>query len=505
MINSSGDIIIIGAGIAGLSAGCYAQMNGYRSEIMEMHNLPGGLCTAWKRQGYTFDGCIHYLFGSGENQPFHYMWEELGAVQGRKFVNHDEFMRVIAPSGQTLIVYTDPDRLEHHLLDLSPQDSKLIKQFCAGIWDFTEFDLSLLQQKPKNLMTWGDWWRLTRKMLPFMGLLNQWGHISAQEFAQGFHDPFLRSAIPHMFAWPSIPMMVGMSLLAYMYNKNAGFPIGGSLEFARSLEQRYLQLGGKVHYSAQVERVLVENNQAVGVRLYDNREYFAGRVISAGDGRGTIFNLLGGKYLNQKIKKLYDGHLPVHSQLQVSLGVNRDLSQEPHWVTHLLETPILIAGENRYEIGVKHYCFDPSLAPPGKSVMMVMLNTPYDYWQRIYGRSIYNAEQIQESQILIDQLAEFYPGIKADIEYVDVATPLSYERYTGNWQGSSCGWLLTKETMGLMIAGIEKKLPGLDNFYMIGQWLEPGGSVPVVAMSGRNIIQQICHEDKREFVTTVPN
>ncbi len=63
-------IIIIGAGIAGLSAGCYGQMNGYQTPIFELHDLPGGLCTAWKRKGYTFDGCIHYLIGSGGGQPF---------------------------------------------------------------------------------------------------------------------------------------------------------------------------------------------------------------------------------------------------------------------------------------------------------------------------------------------------------------------------------------------------------------------------------------------------
>lgn len=56
--------IIIGAGIAGLSSGCYAQMNGYEAEIFEMHNIPGGLCTAWNRKGYTLDGCIHFLVGS---------------------------------------------------------------------------------------------------------------------------------------------------------------------------------------------------------------------------------------------------------------------------------------------------------------------------------------------------------------------------------------------------------------------------------------------------------
>lgn len=503
MRNSSADIIIIGAGIAGLAAGCYAQMNGYRTRIFELHNQPGGLCTSWVRKGYIFDGCIHYLFGSGKGQPFYRLWEELGAVQGRRFVNHDELMRIIGSNGKTLIAYCNPDKLEQHLKYLSPPDSGRIEEFCAGIRAFAHFDMTLLQQKPKTLMNFSDWSQLSIKMLPFVGPLAKWGNISAQEFGNTFKDPFLRRAIPQIFAWTSIPVMVGMSLLAYMYNGNAGYPIGGSLEFARAIEKRYLELGGQIDYCSQVERILVENDRAVGVRLYNNEVYRAPRVISACDGRGTLFDLLGGKYLDKKIKKLYDGHLPVHSQLQVSLGVNRDLSSQPHWVTYLLDTPVVIAGEERYEVGVKHYCFDPGLAPKGESVVMVMLSSPYDYWQRIYGRSIYDVEQIQESDILIDLLSNFYPGIKADIKFVDVATPLSYERYTGNWQGSSCGWLLTKQTMPMMISGMPKRLPDLNNFYMIGQWVEPGGSVTVVAMSGRNIIQEICHEDKKKFSTLI--
>jgi phytoene dehydrogenase-like protein len=328
--------------------------------------------------------------------------------------------------------------------------------------------------------------------------------VSAQGFADRFKDPFLRRAVPQMFAWTSIPVMVGQSLLAYLHNKNAGFPVGASLALARDIEKRYLDLGGEIHYRSQVERVLVENDQAVGVRLYDNTEHRAGRVISACDGRSTVFDLLGGKYANRGLRRLYDGHMPIHSQLQVSLGVNRDFSSEPHWMTHLLDDPLTIAGEERYEIGVKHYCFDPSLAPPGKSVVIAMLATPYRYWQRIYGRRVYDVEQIQESDILIDWLDRLYPGLKEDIEHVDVATPLSYERYTGNWQGSSCGWLLTRQTMLPMLRGMKKTLPGLERFYMVGQWVEPGGSVPVVAASGRNIVQRICHEDGRGFVAAMP-
>ena len=134
-------IIIIGAGIAGLAAGCYGQMNGYRTQIFELHDKPGGLCTSWKRKGYTFDGCIHWLVGSGARQWFHRIWQELGAAQGRQI---DRPRRVHArrrgKNGKTLIVYTNADRLERHLKDLAPADAKLIGEFCSAIRTLSRMD-----------------------------------------------------------------------------------------------------------------------------------------------------------------------------------------------------------------------------------------------------------------------------------------------------------------------------------------------------------------------------
>ncbi len=504
----SKSVIIIGAGIAGLAAGCYAQMNGYRSQIFELHDLPGGLCTAWERKGYVFDGCIHYLLGSGPGQPYHRMWEELGAVQGRRMIHHDELMRVIGPDGKTFIAYTDPDRLERHMKELSPADARLSESFCEAIRQFTRFDLSATQAKPRSLMGLQDWQAFGMTMLPFLPALAKWALLSADDFAARFRDPFLRRAFPLVFGWGTIPMMAAISLLAAMSAGNAAFPAGASLEFARALARRYEALGGEIHYKSQVERILVERQagkaRAVGVRLYSNAVHRADAVISAADGHATIFNMLGGEFVNRQIKGYYDGHLPVYSQFQVSLGVKRDLSAEPHWATYLLDEPALIAGEEHRAIGVKHYCFDPSLAPAGKSAVSVMLRSDYDYWQNIYGRRPYDTEQTEVSDQVIAFLERRYPGLRADIEIVDEATPLSYERYTGSWQGSSTGWLLTTRTMPLNITGMPKTLPGLANFTMCGQWVEPGGMVPVVAMSGRNAIQILCHADRKPFVTTTP-
>lgn len=501
---SSKSVVIIGAGVAGLAAGCYAQMNGYESHIFELHDLPGGLCTAWERKGYTFDGCIHYLYGSGTEQPFNYVWEELGAVQGREFVHHDKFMQVVAPDGRAFTLYCDPDRLEQHMLELSPEDAHPIHELADGIRQFAHFDMSLMAEKPRPLMRAEDGLNLGRQMLGYVMPLAKWGGLSAQEFAGRFKDPFLRRAIPLMFGWSSIPMMAGITQLAYMHNRNAGFPIGGSLEFARAIERRYLELGGQIHYKCQVEKVLVENDQAVGVRLYNDEVHRADYVISAADGRGTIFTMLDGQYVDNKIRNLYDGHLTMLSFVLVSLGVDRDLSQTPHWITYLLDDPVTIAGEERLHLDVKHFCYDPTLAPAGRSSMEVALPADYGWWQRIYGHHLYKTEQEQAAEQVIAELEKRYPGLQAQVEVVDVATPISYERYTGNWQGATCGWLLTEESMRLMLTGVSQTLPGLSHFYMAGQWVEPGGGLPMVAMSGRKAIQLICHEDAKPFVTQTP-
>jgi phytoene dehydrogenase-like protein len=499
-------ILIIGAGIAGLSAGIYAQKNDYQTQIFELHDLPGGLCTAWERKEYIFDGCIHYLFGSAEGKPFSNLWQELGVLKDIHFIHHKEFMRVVDSNGLTAVAYADPNKLQDHLMRLigpfSGGDLRRVQDLASGIRRFLNFDMSLMFEKPRSLMRLGDWAGMGLLMSPFLSPLMKWGRISASGFANRFQEPFLRRAIAQIFGWPEIPMMAALALLAYMDADNAGFPAGGSLEFARRLERRYLELGGQIHYKSQVQKILVKDGKAIGIRLYNDEEVYGDVVISAADGRGTLYDMLDGRFITPTLHKLYEGDvLPIRTQVQVSLGVKRDLSQEPHWVTYLLDQPVMIAGREQHEIGIKNYSFDPSLAPPGKSCVVVMLPSPYGYWQRIYGRKLYDTEQLQVADQVVEQIEKVYPGIGGDVEVTDVATPLSFERYTGNWQGSTCGWLPSIQTMKYMALGIKKTLPGLDNFYMTGQWVEPGGSLPFAAVSGRNVIWTICSQEGKPFIS----
>jgi phytoene dehydrogenase-like protein len=93
-------------------------------------------------------------------------------------------------------------------------------------------------------------------------------------------------------------------------------------------------------------------------------------------------------------------------------------------------------------------------------------------------------------------LENIFPGIRDDVEVADVATPVTWERYTGNWQGSYEGWIPTVKTFGTTLP---KKLPGLRNFYMTGQWVFPGGGVPMCMAQGKNLIREIAKERKKIY------
>ena len=117
----------------------------------------------------------------------------------------------------------------------------------------------------------------------------------------------------------------------------------------------------------------------------------------------------------------------------------------------------------------------------------------------------YKEEKQHIADMVVSAMEARLPQIAGNVEVVDVATPITYKRFTNNWQGSFEGWLLTTDNMSSMVGkGMSKTLPGLDNFYMIGQWVMPGGGLPPAAQSGRDIIQIICHRDKKSFTTSEP-
>ena len=183
-------IIIIGAGIAGLSAGCYAQMNGFRTKIFELHDLPGGLCTAWERKGYIFDGCIHYLFGSGAGPAVQRHVAGIGRAAGPP-VYRPRRVHAHQPMGSTRSSCT-PTRTgwKRTCSSFRPQDAQLIRAFCAACATSQQFEcLPCTAGQTARLMTPQDWAAIGQKMLPFLAAAGKWGTLSMRRVRATIQGP----------------------------------------------------------------------------------------------------------------------------------------------------------------------------------------------------------------------------------------------------------------------------------------------------------------------------
>jgi phytoene dehydrogenase-like protein len=493
-------IIIVGAGISGLSSGCYAQMNGYRTSVFEMHDIPGGLCTAWQRKGFTFDISMHMLTASVSG-PLHRMWEELGVMKNFKFHFHDDISQ-IENMDKKLNFCTDRKKLEEQMLALSPEDAGLTREFISLI--FGPDMMKAGSMKPSKLGNISDKLKMMIAVLPLIGIFKKYSKVTIQEFAARFKDPFLSEAVRLFIDTPGWPMpQFPMVVLAGFIRSGvteAGAPLGGSQQVVFQIADLYKQLGGEIHYKSRVTELIIENNRAVGIRLNDGTEHRADTVIWAGDGHTLIFDILGGKYMNDKIRDMYENWTPVKPIVHVMLGVNRDLSAEPHRLIFKLDQPFTIAGREHQWMCMIHHCFDPSMAPAGKSAVEVWFDTEYNYWEDLaLDKEKYKAEKQRIAEFSIAQLEKRWQGFTSQVEVIDVPTPATYKRYTGNWQGSPDGWYITSSN----ISGMEplRSLPGLEGLHMVGQWTAPFTGTIIAALSGRQTVQLMCRKEGKKFLT----
>jgi len=284
--------------------------------------------------------------------------------------------------------------------------------------------------------------------------------------------------------------------LAWMNAGNASYCIGGSQAIIRLIEEKIASLSGSVRFKAPVKRILVEKDAAVGVQLEDGEKIMADWVISAADGHATIFDMLGGAYLDESIRKLYDERELFASYLQVSLGVGLDLSDQPAMLTRILQTPLTVdPGTEVEQVGFRFFHFDPSFAPPGKTaVTSLLLTRNFSYWTglRNSNPAKYRDEKHRIADAVIRVLDKQIPGVSAAIETADVSTPATVIRYTGNWKGTMEGWLVEP---GASFKPLPNTLPGLDRFLMVGQWVMPGGGLPSGPVSARPAVKAICKRD----------
>jgi phytoene desaturase len=480
-------LLIVGGGVAGLAAGCYALRSGFRTTIVE-HNLAlGGVCTAWHRGKYTIDGCIHWLTGG----PFTQLYEELGILPAVQLTRLDTWLTYRdVLRGIELPITRNLDALVKQLKGLAPEDGAELQRLREGAAHFVAMKPPISATEllgPVDLVQMA--WQMrdaVGALVHFRKPIRQWAdeHL-ANEDLRRFFTRLLPETAPTYFL---------LMVLGYLEKGYLSRPVGGTNAFREALERTYRNLGGEVMLHATVDEVVVEDGHACGVRLADGSVIPADIVLSTSSAPETVLRLLGGRYDAHRTRerlahwKLFD---PI---VLASFGVARPYSGLP--ATLLLDgiEPFYVGGVRNDSMLVRVYNDDSCFAPPSHTVVQAMLKTDYDWWATLGSR--YNAEKDAHAKLVLDQLAPHFPDLRPAVRVIDVATPLTYWSMARSWRGSYEGWMPRADSF---FGGVSKKLRGLEGFYMAGQWVEPGGGIPVAVLSGRQAVQLMCDDHKHVF------
>jgi phytoene dehydrogenase-like protein len=495
MTPGSSKIVIIGGGVAGLCAGVYAQTCGYQAEVLEQHTTPGGLATSWKRGEYTFETCIHWLVGSSPEGWLNAEWREVFDIDQLTFVYAEEYQRVESDDGQSLRVYSNVDRMEAEFLRQAPEDAEEIKAFTAAIRVLADLPMQDLMNGPWPRRAWA-----MLRLAPSLPLLQHWAAMSAADYGKRFKHELLRRFFGDS-GTAEMSVIALVFMFAWMNRSNAGYPIGGSKAIVNLMGERFRALGGTLRTDVRVANIIVENDIATGVHLANGETIGADWVVSAADGHATIYDLLGGEYKSDSVDRLYAKQPVFPSYVQVSLGVAQDLSGEPGYLARILREPLQVDPETALTtVTFRTFHYDPTFAPRGKTAITCFLPTfNFAYWVQLQctDPAHYDAEKTRIANAVVAVLDRRSPGLRDRVETVDVSTPASVVRFTGNWKGSMEGFL---PTPGSLFASRRQTLPGLSRLLRVGQWVSPGGGLPTGLMTARAAIESICRQDGVPFL-----
>lgn len=477
-------VVIIGGGIAGMTAGVLLQKAGFDTEIYEKNALPGGQCTGWKREGYFIDNCIHWLTGTRPGSALHELWKEIGALGDGVEVYEKEMFFSSKLNGQTLTFWRDKERTRKEMLELSPEDEAEINKLIKYV-SMAE-TMTVPVEKPFDAMNPMDFMKLGMSMKSMGKVMKEYGNMDINELAMRFKHPLIRRAIIDY-------MPKGYQAYAFIVSwgtvtgGNGDVPKGGSLAMALRIAEKYKEYGGTLHTNASVETILLDGKRAEGILLDSGKRGEADYVICACDTDYTFRKLLPETYMPKGLMKLYADrdNYPVSSGFQIAYGVDGVFSE-------LTGTRVFSCDEMNVGIqtvkcmSVQSYDYEPDFAPEGKMILQTNFSqteADYQYWESLYTDKLsYQKRKAEIARQALQRIEKEYPSVAGKLHVIDVWSPMTYTRYCNAYRGAYMSFVTTKKAKSITVPGLVK---GLDNVFLASQWLMGPGGLPTAAAMGK--------------------
>ena len=487
------DVIVIGSGIGGLVTASQLAAKGAKTLVLERYLIPGGSGGSFRREGYTFDVGASMIFGFGEKGHTNLLTRALADVgQHCATVPDAVQLEYHLPDGLTMAVDRDYDDFISRMSARFPHEEKGIRAFYETCWQvFRCLDaMPLLSlEDPAYLAK-----VFFKAPLACLGLA-RWLPFNVGDVAKKHikDEDLLRLIDMECFCWSVMPADRTPMINAGMVfsDRHAGginYPKGGVGVIAEKLVAGLEANGGEIRYKNRVTNVLIEQGQAVGVRLADGEELRAKRIVSnatrwdtfAGEGSAQS-TLVGPEHTPAAETTWRRRYQPSSSFLSLHLGVDAAVVPHGFHCHHLLlEDWAEMEAEQGVVFVSMPSLLDPSLAPAGRHILHTFTQSDMCNWKNL-SPSAYAEKKQQDADRLIERLEALLPGLKSAIKFKEIGTPRTHRRFLGR-MGGSYGPVPANRLPGLLPMPFNRT--GLKNLYCVGDSCFPGQGLNAVAFSG---------------------
>ncbi len=481
-------VVIVGAGVSGLTSGIFALQKGFEVEIYEKSNQVGGNLTSWKRENLTIDGCIHWLTGTNENTNTYKLWQKVGAFKKEDILRLDRLFTSYN-GNEKATLYKDIEKTEKELISLSKDDEKEIKSFILA----TKTMQYLLgvggenYNKKANLKT----------LILSIPSLAKYYFLNLHELSKKFKNKTISGLFTNFIGgrFSSLALII---TYANFTSNNADLIKGGSKKMANNLLDTFLSLGGKIHLRTGIKKANVLNEKVVSVTLDNQKQIYLDYLIATGDAK-FIYNDLLNVEMPAPLKKWYNNeNALLFSSLGIAFKVDKD--KLPFKVDCSFNIPLKYKKLLKTtHINLREYSYDQEFINDNKTIIQSLtfleqedclkfINLRKDYVQ-------YKIEKERICNLYKSCIETIIPSLKGNIEVVDSWTPATYKRYNFSKIGSWMSFIVPKNTIPLKCTNQVKEIK---NVVVASQWLVAPGGLPISLEQGNNAVNTLVKLSKRQ-------
>ncbi len=483
------DVVVIGAGLGGLSAAGHLQDNGYDVVVLEHHTKPGGYAHNFKERGYRFEVALHALDGMKKGGWAYPMFEMLGVFDKVEMNQLDPFYTVAYPDFE-VSVHTDiPDYLAE-ICAVFPDERDGVSDLFAALrrlgHDMARYAADrrhgasvpmdqMIDRYPDMSIAFAT---------PWAAFVDQ--YIEADE---------IKALLSTLWGYLGLPPsklsagQFGLTLLSY-HTSGAWYPTGGSGAVTKAMADTIEERGAAFHYRHTVTSIEPEGPDRITVTTDRGLVIHAKAAVSNASPMTTL-DLLPGGAIDDGWSDDVHSEEPALASLVVYLGLDKDVAAEG-WDHHEFfdvggydqdaEYEAIKSGnfEKAGMIISNYTVVDPGCAPEGGSVIVLTTLAPWDYMD-VWGTGgdldgYSDNERYKEikeavADVLIDRAEKRIPGLRESIVVRQVGTPLTNVRYVLQPQGSLYG----REQTVMSQMSRRKPTTPVENLFLAGAWIGGGG------------------------------